>query len=260
MSSSARSASRSTRPGPATSRCASSTSRACIATSRSSASPIRERAGAASRRDVTRAKTEDARAAPLFRPPSLRVERRGDGVIELASGYDLPSDLELMMARLGRHARAAPTRTCIAERASDGWRRLTYAEAERRSRQLAGALLARGLGAERPLAILGEASVAQASLRFAALRVGIPFLPMSPGLLRHGGPERLEAMLARIAPGSVAVSPKLAQSWGRDRLARCGYDVVVMNDAGLATLGGAGDPAMLDRAEAAVGFDTLAAV
>lgn len=209
---------------------------------------------------MTRAATEDARAAPLFEPPVLRVERRANGVIAIASGCALPSDLEPMMARLARHARSAPARVCIAERAGDVWNRLTYEEAERRSRLLAACLLGRGLSAERPLAILGEASVAQALLRFAALRVGIPFVPLSPGLLRHGGAERLEAMLARVTPGLVAVSPRLAESWGRDRMARSGHAIVRMEALGLAELRGGVDAAALARAEASVGPDTLAAV
>src|SRR4051794_24431725 len=52
-------------------------------------------------------------------------------------------------------AEAAPNRTFLAERAADGeWRRLTYAEALRRTRSIAEALLARRLSPERPIAII----------------------------------------------------------------------------------------------------------
>lgn len=196
----------------------------------------------------------------LFLPPALRVERRADGTIALASAYQLASSLEPIMVRVDRHARAAPLRVCIAERACDGWRRLDYASAAADSKSVGAGLLGRGLSASAPLVILGEASVAQAVLRFGALRAGIPFLPLSPGLLRHGGADRLEARLDAIAPGLIAVAPRLADAWGRERLARCRHATIIMDDPGLAALGRDGDVAALARAEAAIGPDTLAAV
>jgi feruloyl-CoA synthase len=68
-------------------------------------------------------------------------------------------------------------------------------------------LLDRGINRERPTLIVGEASCAQAILRLAALRAGIPFAPVSPALLRFGATEPLRAVMARMTPGLIAVSP-----------------------------------------------------
>ncbi|MBL8698239.1 MAG: AMP-binding protein [Alphaproteobacteria bacterium] len=216
-----------------------------------------EDGGAGMTKDQAAAATRDK---ALFLPPSLRIEALAEGVIALASGYDLPAALEPMTARLDRWARSAPSRVCIAERSGAGWRCLGYAAAVRSSKAIAAALLDRGLSQSAPLAILGEASIAQAELRFAALRAGIPFLPLSPGLLRHGGPARLEALLSWVAPGLVAVSPRLAEAWGRTRMTACGHATLVMDEAGLAPLRGGNEATALARAEAAVHPDTLAAV
>src|ERR1700745_1457823 len=70
-----------------------------------------------------------------------------DGTIRITCpgplvAYD-PSRARLFRAAVER----APDRTFLAERAGDGWRKLTYQEARRSVEALAAALLARGLSA-----------------------------------------------------------------------------------------------------------------
>jgi feruloyl-CoA synthase len=95
----------------------------------------------------------------------------------------------------------------LAERHGSGWREITYAAADRLSGAIGENLLRRGLDRERPILILGEASCAQGLLRLAALRAGIPFVPASPAVLRFGGPEQIRALIGRLTPGAIALSP-----------------------------------------------------
>src|SRR5690606_37566135 len=83
--------------------------------------------------------------------------------------------------RLHYWANMAPGRTFLAQRGTDGsWQVLDYQEAWEQVQQLAGALLERGLNAQRPLVILSENSVEHALLALAAMHVGIPYAPISP--------------------------------------------------------------------------------
>jgi feruloyl-CoA synthase len=83
-------------------------------------------------------------------------------------------------------AATAPDRTFIArrERLADGstgdWRHVSYAQALQAARSIGQALLARGLSAERPVAILSENSIEHALLALGCLYAGIPHCPVSP--------------------------------------------------------------------------------
>ena len=74
----------------------------------------------------------------------------------------------------------APDRVCFARRGADrAWVQVTYAEAWRKIQALAGAIVARGLSAERPIAILSGNSIEHALLALAAMHVGVPYTPVS---------------------------------------------------------------------------------
>ncbi len=78
-------------------------------------------------------------------------------------------------------AARAPDRAFLVERdAAGAWVSLTYADARRRVRALAQALIDRRLSAERPLVILSANSVSHALLALAAMYSGIPYAPVSP--------------------------------------------------------------------------------
>jgi feruloyl-CoA synthase len=142
-----------------------------------------------------------------FAPAAVRCVALPGGGFELTAPVQLEDPLDFIHRRLARWSRVAPDRVFLAERQGPGWRELTYAAAERLSAHVGASLLDRGLDRERPILIVGEASCAQAILRLAALRAGIPFAPVSPALLRFGATERLRAMMAKMTPGLVAVSP-----------------------------------------------------
>src|SRR6185295_16248764 len=102
---------------------------------------------------------DDAQPAAPRRPiafAAAQVTRSTDpdGTIRLASP-DALGAYDPSLARLFRSAVAAqPARIFLQERAGNGWRSLTYAQARRSVDAVAAALMSRGLSAERPVMIL----------------------------------------------------------------------------------------------------------
>jgi len=143
-----------------------------------------------------------------FAAPKVTRNARPDGSTVLASGYTLADYPPHMLAYLDRWAEAAPDRIFLAERdAEDNWRELTYADAAERSGRLAQALLDRGHGPERPIMMLCDATVNMGILKLAAMRVGIPFVPVSPAYsLMSETFEKLRGVVEMISPGLVYVS------------------------------------------------------
>jgi feruloyl-CoA synthase len=108
-------------------------------------------------------------------------DRRTDGVIYARSSKPLGNYPDRVTDTLEYWAARAPERVFLAERtASGGWRTVTYQEAFARVQKLAGALVASGLSADRPLAILSGNSIDHGLLALAAMHVGIPYAPVAP--------------------------------------------------------------------------------
>src|SRR5262249_7980649 len=105
-------------------------------------------------------------------------------------------------------AKATPHATFMAQRGHDGeWIRLTYAETRTKARRIAAALLARGLSAERPLAILSGNDLEHMLLNMGAYYAGIPYAPISPAyslLSKDFG--KLKHIMATLTPGLVYVA------------------------------------------------------
>ncbi|HTP96416.1 MAG TPA: feruloyl-CoA synthase [Burkholderiales bacterium] len=152
--------------------------------------------------------TGSAPRIPLeFAPAAVDVERRADGTLILRSPQRLLPHARCLGEHLERWARAAPQRTFLAERSGAGWRRVGYGEALEHTRSLAAALLARGLSAERPLAILSDNSVNHALLTLAAMHVGVPVAPISPAYsLMSKDHARLRAISALLEAGLIYVA------------------------------------------------------
>ena len=115
-----------------------------------------------------------------------------------------------MTDRLVHGAEKHPDRVFIARRHrhADGstgdWQTVTWREALERARSIGQALLDRGLGAERPVAILGENSIEHALLALGALYAGIPHSPVSPAYsLVSQDYDKLRHVLATLTPGLV---------------------------------------------------------
>jgi feruloyl-CoA synthase len=94
-----------------------------------------------------------------FATPEVKLEQRADGSTLLRSPQPLGPYARSVGQWLVRWAREAPDRPFLAERAGDGWRRITYREALDAARRIGEALLARGLDAGKPVALLSDNSI-----------------------------------------------------------------------------------------------------
>jgi len=178
------------------------------------------------------------------------AERRGGSVV-LRSSRALPAYPRSMTERFDEWAARAPDRVFLAQRGADGaWRKLTYAEARRRARRVAAALLERGLSPERPLAVLSGNDLEHALLELAAMYIGVPYAPVSPAYsLVSSDFAQLRRVMELITPGLVFVSDK---NQFRKALDACaGVDVIH-------TLPERDAEAEVDAAHARVGPDTIA--
>ncbi len=165
---------------------------------------------------------DEALAKPPWKPLSLApaaVEARplpGGGML-LRSRLELRPYPRCLGEWLLAWAAAAPDRTFLAERdelaESDdggrggghrGWRRLSYGAALAAVERIAGALLARGLDRDRPVAVLSENGIDNGLLQLAAMHAGIPVVPISPAYsLLSGDHAKLRAILDVTRPGLV---------------------------------------------------------
>src|SRR5262249_27547317 len=112
---------------------------------------------------------------------STAVEQRADGTTVLRSHVPLEAFPTTLTQWLDHWAVAAPERTFVAKRSDGGdWRRISYREMRQHARAIGAALVARGLSAERPAAILSENDLEHLMLSFGALYAGVPIVPISP--------------------------------------------------------------------------------
>jgi len=141
-------------------------------------------------------------------PANLLVERAADGTIVLQSPHPLARYPDRLTDRLEQWADRTPDRVLFAQRNNaGGWRTVSYSEALERARRIGAALLARGLSAERPLAVLSGNDIEHALLQLGALYVGIPYAPVSPAYsLMSTDFGKLKSVLGLLTPGLVFVS------------------------------------------------------
>jgi feruloyl-CoA synthase len=170
-----------------------------------------------------------------FAPAAVDVERRRDGSMVLRSPQPLRPYERCVGEWLAKWARQAPGGVFLAERQGEAWRRITYAQALDAARRIGQALLERGLGPEKPLAILSDNSVDHALLALGAMHAGVPVAPVSPayslmskdfaklkaiaGLLRPGlvwadDPKKYGAALAAIGAEATPLAPLLDRAPG----------------------------------------------
>jgi feruloyl-CoA synthase len=133
------------------------------------------------------------------------IERANDGTIYIRSPHRLPDYPNSLTARLVHWASVAPDRLFMADRGIDGaWRKLTYAEALAKTRNIGEALLARGLSTERPLVVLSGNDLEHQLLCLAAMHVGIPCAPVSPAYsLISSDFGKLRYIINLLTPGLV---------------------------------------------------------
>ncbi|MBI3370630.1 MAG: feruloyl-CoA synthase [Betaproteobacteria bacterium] len=139
-----------------------------------------------------------------FAPARVDVEKRPDGSILLRSPQILGAFSRCTGEWLVHWANKAPDRVFLADRAGDAWRKVTYSEALDAVRHIGEALLERGLGAQRPLAILSDNSVDHALIALGAMHAGVPASPISPAYsLMSKDHAKLKAIFELLRPGLV---------------------------------------------------------
>ncbi len=115
------------------------------------------------------------------------VSEGAQGVQYLRAEQALEPFVPRMTDRLIHWAQSVPERSWMAQRvrradgsSGDEWRHITYAQALASARNIAQALLARGLDAERPVLILSENDLNHALLALGCMLAGVPWSPVSP--------------------------------------------------------------------------------
>jgi feruloyl-CoA synthase len=205
----------------------------------------------------------DARVAACL---DAEYRRGADGIERLRSTVALGPYPDRLTDRLEHWARLAPDRTLVARRERVGdWRRIGYAQMLERARAIGQALVERGLGPERPVAILSGNDLEHLSLALGAMWAGVPYAPVSPAysLLSqdHG---KLRHVLNSITPGLLFAS---GSEYAKAIRAVADPDIeLVMTDGRVEgravtpfdALLGTAPGAAVDAAHAQVGPDTIA--
>jgi feruloyl-CoA synthase len=188
-----------------------------------------------------------------FAPAEVELERRANGEMLLRSPLPLRPYERCVGEWLVKWSAQAPERLFLAERRDDGWRTVTYAQALDAARRIGQALLGRGLGPERPLAILSDNGVDHALLSLGAMQAGVPAVPVSPAYsLMSKDHAKLKAIFELVKPGLVWVDdPKKYAA----ALAALHADPTP-----IAALLEAAPGARVDEAFAKVGPDTVAKI
>src|SRR5690606_4159675 len=166
-----------------------------------------------------------------FAPPLVEKIPHGNGFL-LRSPVPLADYAPSMAQRLREQARDIPDRDFLAERAGDGWRRVTYAQASAAANSIAQALLDRGCSPERPVMILSGNSVDHALLLLGAYVAGIPVVPVSVAYsLMSQDHSKLKHIFSEIRPRAIYVANGKAFAAALAALDLTGVEIVVGSDA-----------------------------
>src|ERR1051325_4192506 len=170
-----------------------------------------------------------------FAPAQVDLEKRADGTLLLRSPQKLEPYSRCITEWLVQWSDQTPSRPFLAERRGEAWRTVSYREAYGAARRIGQALIERGLGAEKPVAILSDNSIDHALLALGAMHVGIPAAPVSPayslmskdfgklkaifellkrGLVYAGEPEKFGAALEAVKAKSTPVAELLETNPG----------------------------------------------
>lgn len=139
-----------------------------------------------------------------FWTPEFDITRRTDGTILMTHRGTAPALAPSIPARIAHWAQISPDAVAIAERAGDGWRRVTCAGLWDAMRRVGGGLLERGLGPDHPVMILSENSIDHAVVALAGHMVGVPTAAMSTAFsLVSTTHDKLRDAAAQLRPGLV---------------------------------------------------------
>jgi feruloyl-CoA synthase len=202
-------------------------------------------------------------SAPAAKPPFLplalaapRVRRtdRTDGSFILEAEAALEAHPDHLGLLLQQQAQSQPNGLFLAERQGDNWRQLSYGEAWVQARQIAQALLDRGLDQTTPVAILSGNSIDHALLMLGGFVAGVPVTPVSTAYSLMSGD------FAKVHHIVSLVRPKLVFAEGGGPfgkvLATLPPDIEQVTD--LDALRGAAPTAAVDARFSAIGPDWVA--
>ena len=146
-------------------------------------------------------------AATRLAPPSVEAEATGDGGWLLRQPVPLGAVPDHLIGVLRERAAEAPDRTFLAERdGAGGWRRLDYRAAAVKSAAIGQALIERGHGPDRPVAILSDNSIDFGLLQLGCMHVSVPVMPVSPAYsLMSRDFAKLKGVIAHHDPSAVFV-------------------------------------------------------
>ena len=137
-------------------------------------------------------------------PHDVIREDRADGAIILRARAPLGEVVARTTDWLDHWAAATPDAVFLAERNGDGWREVTYAEAQRIAVGIARVLVARGLGPDTPILIITGNSVAHGLLALGAQYVGVPIVPLAEQYAAIAAANgRLDEAVALTQPAAV---------------------------------------------------------
>lgn len=133
---------------------------------------------------------------------------RADGCLLVESVEPLQAYPDHLGACLVRGAAEHGERILVARRGADGaWIEITWAQALAQARNIAQALIQRGLGAERPILVLSGNDLEHFMLAMGAFLAGVPFAPISTAYsLLSQDFGKLRHITELLTPGLVFVS------------------------------------------------------
>lgn len=177
-----------------------------------------------------------------YRPLTFGVTRvvlneGSNGVQYLKADQPLGEHALRITDRLVHWAQTRPEQTFMARRvknadgSSGDWRHISYAQALASARNIAQALLDRGLNAERPVVILSENDLEHALLALGCIYAGVPFCPVSPAYsIVSQDYDKLRHVLTTLTPGLVFASD--AARYGKAIAATVADDVEIAIHSG----------------------------
>lgn len=141
-----------------------------------------------------------------FIDPCVALRRAGD-TLYLTCPLPLPVGADRVGDWLEDWAARSPDAICIAERAGNGWHRVSWAEMLGRVQQVATYLLSAGAGPQKPVAILSENSIDHLAVSLAAMHIGAPSSAISVArVYGRGDKSQLRGMIALLDPAVIYVA------------------------------------------------------
>lgn len=139
--------------------------------------------------------------------PTASFTWRPDGSLLVVPKEPLGPYPARFTAHLQHWAAARPGAAPVLERGPDGaWHGPTYPDVLAAMRAVGQALLDRGLGPDRPVALLSGNGIKHLLLMLGAMHVGVPVSPISTAYSRGGGPfAKLRHCFGLLQPGLVVI-------------------------------------------------------